>query len=174
MRISRYLDSKKKLIERYLIKFLPAGNKHTKTLSKAMKYSTVARSKRIRPILVLEACKAVGGDQKAAIPIACAIEYIHTYTLIHDDLPAMDNDDWRRGKPTCHKAFGEDIAILSGDALSTLAFKVISESYIDQNTGMNMAIQFLFHTILIFYRMLEFFHNTTMVRITTTCILKIR
>ena len=139
MNISRYLDSKKKLIDRHLLKYLvrrsqrqgeaglPSGNKYTKTLAKSMKYSTIARCKRIRPILALSACSAVGGKGKYVIPTACAIELIHTFTLIHDDLPAMDNDDWRRGKLSNHKVFGEDIAILSGDALQALAYRIIAE-----------------------------------------------
>ena len=88
----------------------------------------MAGGKRIRPILCLASAEAVGGDSAEAIPVACALEMIHTYSLIHDDLPAMDNDDLRRGKPTCHIAFDEATAILCGDALLTLAFQVLSES----------------------------------------------
>lgn len=93
----------------------------------AMNYSLEAGGKRIRPVLVYEFCKVCGGDTKAAYAPACAIEMIHTFSLIHDDLPAMDNDDFRRGKPSCHKAFDEAVAILAGDALSVLPFEIISD-----------------------------------------------
>ncbi len=93
----------------------------------AMNYSLEAGGKRIRPVLVYEFCKVCGGDIKAAYAPACAIEMIHTFSLIHDDLPAMDNDDFRRGKPSCHKAFDEAVAILAGDALSVLPFEIISD-----------------------------------------------
>jgi geranylgeranyl diphosphate synthase type II len=99
----------------------------TDRLVHAMRYSLMAGGKRIRPILCLASAEAVGGDSAEAIPVACALEMIHTYSLIHDDLPAMDNDDLRRGKPTCHIAFDEATAILCGDALLTLAFQVFSE-----------------------------------------------
>lgn len=95
-------------------------------LREAMAYSLLAGGKRLRPILVLLTCEACGGDPEAALPAACAIEMIHTYSLIHDDLPAMDDDDYRRGRLTNHKVYGEAIAILAGDALLTLAFEVIA------------------------------------------------
>src|SRR5204863_3386716 len=91
----------------------------------AMRYSIFAGGKRMRPALVLAAATACGGDEADALPMACAVECIHTYSLIHDDLPAMDNDDFRRGKPTNHKVFGEGIAILAGDGLLTQAFEVL-------------------------------------------------
>jgi len=93
-----------------------------------MRYSVFSGGKRVRPILTIESSKACGGNFKDALPAACAIELVHTYSLIHDDLPAMDNDDFRRGKPTCHKAFGEANAILAGDALLTLAFNIIASN----------------------------------------------
>jgi geranylgeranyl diphosphate synthase type II len=96
-------------------------------LREAIQYSLLAPGKRLRPLLVLWACEACRGDRAAALPAACAVEMIHTYSLIHDDLPAMDDDDLRRGRPSCHKAHGEGIAILAGDALLTLAFEVLSE-----------------------------------------------
>ena len=96
-------------------------------LLKAMEYSLLAGGKRLRAVLLLASCEAIGGDTGKALPFACALEMIHTYSLIHDDLPAMDNDDLRRGKPTSHKAFGEGIAILAGDALLTEAFAVIAQ-----------------------------------------------
>ena len=91
----------------------------------AMKYSAEGGGKRIRPVLTLEFCRVCGGDVQRAIPFACAVEMIHTYSLIHDDLPCMDNDDMRRGKPSCHKAFGEEYALLAGDGLLTLAFETL-------------------------------------------------
>ncbi len=112
----------KRLIERTLAAYLPPSGREPAALHKAMRYSVMAGGKRIRPIIVIEACKACGGALEDALPAACAIEFVHTYSLIHDDLPSMDDDDTRRGKPSCHKAFGEAIAILAGDALLTLAF----------------------------------------------------
>ena len=96
-------------------------------LGEAMRYSLLAPGKRLRPLLVMMACDACGGQSDAALPAACAVEMIHAYSLIHDDLPAMDDDDLRRGRPTCHKAFDEATAILAGDALLTLAFQVIAQ-----------------------------------------------
>lgn len=111
-------------INKHLLKYLPSDNSK---LSRAMRYSVMAGGKRLRPILCIEAAKLFDANLSQIIPAACAIEMIHTFTLIHDDLPAMDNSDLRRGKLTCHKKFGEDIAILAGDALNTLAFYVISK-----------------------------------------------
>ncbi|MDE5583743.1 MAG: polyprenyl synthetase family protein [Ruminococcus sp.] len=104
-----------------------AENKPQKNLIKAMNYSLSAGGKRIRPVLVYAFCEALGGDWHKAKSMACAIEMVHTFSLIHDDLPSMDNDDFRRGKPSCHKAFGEDMAILAGDALSVLPFEIIAD-----------------------------------------------
>jgi geranylgeranyl diphosphate synthase type II len=98
-------------------------------LVEAMGYSLLAPGKRLRPLLTVLACEAAGGTTEQALPAACAVEMVHTYSLIHDDLPAMDDDDLRRGMPTCHKRFGEALAILAGDALLTLAFEVIGRSY---------------------------------------------
>jgi geranylgeranyl diphosphate synthase type II len=95
-------------------------------LREAMSYSLLAGGKRLRPVLAMLACEACGGQAELAIPAGCALEMVHTYSLIHDDLPAMDDDDLRRGRPTCHKQFGEALAILAGDALLTLAFEVIA------------------------------------------------
>jgi len=99
------------------------------TLTEAMRYSLLAPGKRLRPLLVMLACEACGGKQEQALPGGCAVEMIHTYSLIHDDLPAMDNDDMRRGLPTCHKQFGEALAILAGDGLLTQAFAVLATGY---------------------------------------------
>jgi geranylgeranyl diphosphate synthase type II len=94
-----------------------------------MRYGVLAPGKRLRPILVVMAAEACGGRDVDAMPAACAVEMVHAYSLIHDDLPSMDDDDWRRGQPTCHKQFGEALAILAGDALLTLAFQVLTEGY---------------------------------------------
>jgi geranylgeranyl diphosphate synthase type II len=102
------------------------GSECPEQLREAMSYSLLAGGKRLRPVLTLLACEACGGDPRDALPAACAVEMIHTYSLIHDDLPAMDDDDFRRGRPTNHKMFGEALAILAGDALLTLAFEVIA------------------------------------------------
>jgi geranylgeranyl diphosphate synthase type II len=107
-----------------LDRFLPKAAAKPATIHKAMRYSLFAGGKRMRPALVLAAAEACGGTHESAMPLACAVECIHTYSLIHDDLPGMDNDDLRRGKPTNHKVFGEGIAILAGDALLTQAFEI--------------------------------------------------
>jgi len=124
--LSRYLKERCDLIDRRLETALPTADEFPYSLHRSMRYSTFAGGKRIRPILLLAASEAVGGDVSAALPAACAMEMIHTYSLIHDDLPAMDNDDYRRGKPTNHKVFGEAVAILAGDALLTQAFILLS------------------------------------------------
>lgn len=112
--------------EKYLYDFLPDSNCKEKKLIDSMKYSLEAGGKRVRPQLVFEFSELCNGKPEYAAPFACAVEMIHTYSLIHDDLPCMDDDDLRRGKPSNHKAFGEDIALLAGDALLTLAFEVMS------------------------------------------------
>lgn len=126
MDLKLYLKEQCVLVDDALDRFLPKETDLPHSLHKAMRYSIFAGGKRVRPILMLAACQAVGGDSGRAIPAACAIEMIHTYSLIHDDLPAMDDDDYRRGNPTNHKVFGEALAILAGDALLTEAFKLIS------------------------------------------------
>lgn len=115
----------KRIVEDNLIKLIPPIDERAIKLKESMEYSLSAGGKRIRPVLLLASCDYAGGDINDAIPAACAIEYIHTYSLIHDDLPAMDNDDLRRGKPTNHKVYGEDIAILTGDALLNTALEII-------------------------------------------------
>ena len=109
-----------------LARYLEAGPAVPPRLFEAMAYSLLAGGKRLRPVLVLLACEACGGERAAALPAACAMEMIHTYSLIHDDLPAMDNDDYRRGRKTNHKVFGEGLAILAGDGLLTLAFELVA------------------------------------------------
>src|SRR5262249_46878169 len=127
--LSSYLQAKRALVEEQLRTALRLGEDWPAALREAMQYSLLAGGKRLRPILVLLAAEACGGSDGAALPAACAVEMIHTYSLIHDDLPAMDDDDLRRGVPTCHKQFGEALAILAGDALLTLAFEVLATSY---------------------------------------------
>jgi len=116
------------LVNSSLERLLAAEDEYPQSLHKAMRYSLFAGGKRVRPILVLAACEAVGGRVEDAINTACAFECIHTYSLIHDDLPALDNDDLRRGRPTCHKVYGEATAILAGDALLTVAFELIART----------------------------------------------
>jgi len=128
MDLKRYLVARQKEVDRALNRFLPAESVAPATIHKAMRYSLFAGGKRLRPILCLAAAEACGGKSAAAIPYACAVECIHTYSLIHDDLPSMDNDDLRRGRPTCHKVFGDAIAILAGDALLTVAFEIVTRA----------------------------------------------
>lgn len=123
-----FLDGRTRLVNEALDRFLPAESVRPATIHKAMRYSLFAGGKRIRPALCLAAAEACGGRDADALPAACAVECIHTYSLIHDDLPAMDNDDFRRGKPTNHKAFGEGIAILAGDGLLTQAFEILGQA----------------------------------------------
>ena len=126
MKLNAYLDLQTARVDQALDRFLPDEVKMPHVLHKAMRYSIFAGGKRIRPVLMLAACEAVNGHSEAAIPAACAMEMIHTYSLIHDDLPAMDNDDFRRGRPTSHKVYGEANAILAGDALLTEAFRLLT------------------------------------------------
>ena len=128
MNIKTYLVSRQKLIERALDRYLPKANTKPATLHRAMRYSLFAGGKRLRPILCLAAAEACRGNVSNVLPLACALECIHTYSLVHDDLPSMDNDDFRRGRPTCHKVFGDGIAVLAGDALLTIAFEIVSRT----------------------------------------------
>jgi geranylgeranyl diphosphate synthase, type II len=126
--LDQYLDRIGARVNAALDKLLPPETAEPPTIHKAMRYSIFAGGKRIRPVLCLAACEAVGGKLSAALPLACAVECIHTYSLIHDDLPCMDDDDLRRGKPTNHKVFGEGIAVLAGDALLTEAFALVAKA----------------------------------------------
>lgn len=126
MDLKAYLHEQCLLVDAALDRYLPRDTELPVSLHGAMRYSIFAGGKRVRPILMLAACAAVGGESTAALPAACAMEMIHTYSLIHDDLPAMDDDDFRRGRPTNHKVYGEAIAILAGDALLTEAFVLLS------------------------------------------------
>ncbi len=125
------LSETRKLIDDALERFLPPEDAYPTGIHKAMRYSVFAGGKRLRPALMLWTCELCGGDANLAMPPACALEMIHTYSLIHDDLPAIDDDDLRRGRPTCHKQFDEAAAILAGDALLTHAFIVIVEHVAD-------------------------------------------
>jgi geranylgeranyl diphosphate synthase type II len=127
--LKHYLASHQTLVEHHLAEMLTREMYAPAVLIEAMRYSLLAPGKRLRPALVFMATQAAGGTDEQAIPAACAVEMIHTYSLIHDDLPAMDDDDLRRGIPTCHKKYGEALAILAGDALLTMAFQVLAEHY---------------------------------------------
>jgi geranylgeranyl diphosphate synthase type II len=126
---SQYLEAKRALVEDHLRLALRLGDGCPPALVEAMRYGVLAPGKRLRPILVIMAAEACSGKDVDALPAAAAVEMVHAYSLIHDDLPAMDDDDLRRGQPTCHKQFGEALAILAGDALLTLAFQALTESY---------------------------------------------
>jgi geranylgeranyl diphosphate synthase, type II len=124
--LQEYLACRRRLVDNALDDLLPSEDNEPSTLHKAMRYSVFAGGKRVRPILAMAAAEAVGAAAESVLPLAVSLECIHTYSLIHDDLPAMDDDDLRRGKPTAHKVFGEAVAILAGDALITLAFELLS------------------------------------------------
>lgn len=121
-----YLEARRREVDAALERFLPPAHRHPATLHQAMRHSLLSGGKRLRPILVLAAAEACGTPRRRLLPAAAALEFIHTYSLIHDDLPAMDDDDLRRGRPTCHKVFGEAAAILAGDALLTAAFELLT------------------------------------------------
>ena len=132
MEFKEILKNKIDYVENLLQEYMPKEEGYQETIMKAMNYSLKAGGKRLRPILTLESCKIVGGKEEDAIPFAMAIEMIHTYSLIHDDLPALDNDDLRRGKPTNHKVFGEGMATLAGDALLNYAYEIMLSSSINK------------------------------------------
>ncbi len=124
-------DSYLNLVEKYINNCIDKSDYDEEIVADAMRYSLQNGGKRIRPVLVLEFCRICGGDVEKALPFAAAIEMIHTYSLIHDDLPCMDDDDMRRGKPSCHKKFGEEYALLAGDGLLTLAFETLTKADFD-------------------------------------------
>jgi geranylgeranyl diphosphate synthase type II len=126
--LKAYLETRRALVDAALDKTLPTEDTPPTNLHRAMRYSVLAPGKRLRPILVIAGAEAVGGSAPAVMDAACALELIHAYSLIHDDLPAMDDDDYRRGRLTSHKVFGEAMAILAGDALLTLAFRLIADN----------------------------------------------
>ena len=131
MSLRDYLARQRRLIDEELGRLVPPETTPPETIHRAMRYSLFAGGKRIRPILCMEAARAIAGDPDGIASCACSLELIHTYSLIHDDLPALDNDDYRRGKLTNHKVFGDAIAILAGDSLLTLAFHVLAELSVD-------------------------------------------
>jgi geranylgeranyl diphosphate synthase, type II len=131
--LKSYLEARKKMVDEALDQYLPREDQYPPDIFKAVRYSLFAGGKRIRPILCMASAEAVGGERAPVLPVACALELIHTYSLIHDDLPAMDDDDYRRGMLTNHKVFGEGVAILAGDALLTEAFRLMSERELLKN-----------------------------------------
>jgi len=140
MDVKKYLQENKEVVDSALKEYFPGRSDSPgkgvfpTSLQKAIQYSLFAGGKRIRPILSMATFEAVGGKGEGVLPFACALEMIHTYSLIHDDLPALDNDDYRRGKPTCHKVFGEAIGILAGDALLTEAFKLMTSEALRESS----------------------------------------
>ncbi|MDA8421758.1 MAG: polyprenyl synthetase family protein [Nitrospiraceae bacterium] len=127
MDIKAYLTKKKELVDKALEKLVPPAKLFPISVHEAMRYSLFAGGKRVRPVLAIAAAEALGARTADLLPVAGSLELIHTYSLIHDDLPAMDNDDLRRGRPTCHKVYGEAVAILAGDGLLNMAFEVLSD-----------------------------------------------
>src|SRR5688572_22267384 len=138
--VTSYLARRASEVNEWLDRLLPSETTPPEQLHRAMRYSLLAGGKRLRPVLTLAAGEAFGADTDDLMPAACAIEMIHTYSLIHDDLPAMDNDDLRRGRPTCHKAFGEAVAILAGDALLTQAFRVLASDAPKRNSDRQVRV----------------------------------
>lgn len=127
MDITSYLSKRKAIIDKTLDKLVPSAKMFPTSIHEAMRYSLFAGGKRVRPILAIAAAEALGARASGLLPLAGSLELIHTYSLIHDDLPAMDDDDFRRGRPTCHKVYGEAVAILAGDGLLNMAFEVLSD-----------------------------------------------
>ena len=141
MTLKAYLAARQKSVDRALDRFLPKQDVPPATIHQAMRYSLFAGGKRLRPILCLAAAEACGGKISDALPLASAMECIHTYSLVHDDLPSMDDDDFRRGRATCHKVFGEGIAILAGDGLLTIAFEIAARAKPTRRYSMTQIIR---------------------------------
>jgi geranylgeranyl diphosphate synthase type II len=139
MNLDQYIAAQQQCIDACLNRLVPAETVEPHSIHKAMRYSLFAGGKRIRPILCISAAHAVSDDPGGVDSAACSLELIHTYSLIHDDLPALDNDDLRRGRPTCHKVFGDAMAILAGDALLTLAFQVLAQLPIEAEKRVRLA-----------------------------------
>jgi len=135
MELKSYLADRAALVDAAMDAYLPAAKERPQTIHAAMRYAIFAGGKRLRPVLCLAAAEACGGDTADALAPACALELMHTYSLVHDDLPAMDDDDLRRGRPTCHKVYGEGMAVLCGDALLTEAFLVLSQAPVRKRYG---------------------------------------
>jgi geranylgeranyl diphosphate synthase, type II len=138
MNLSEFFELDRAVVDAALNKYLPPARTLPSSIHEAMRYSVFAGGKRLRPVLCLEAARLFSDPPAAAVTAGCAIEFIHTYSLIHDDLPALDNDDLRRGKPTCHKQFGEAIAILAGDGLLTLAFETLAQTPVEASRGVRL------------------------------------
>src|ERR1700723_318331 len=138
MNLSEFFELDRAVVDAALNKYLPPARTLPSSIHEAMRYSVFAGGKRLRPVLCLEAARLFSDPPGAAVTAGCAIEFIHTYSLIHDDLPALDNDDLRRGKPTCHKQFGEAIAILAGDGLLTLAFETLAQTPVEAARGVRL------------------------------------
>jgi geranylgeranyl diphosphate synthase, type II len=138
MNLSEFFELDRAVVDAALNKYLPPARTLPSSIHEAMRYSVFAGGKRLRPVLCLEAARLFSDPPAAAVTAGCAIEFIHTYSLIHDDLPALDNDDLRRGKPTCHKQFGEAIAILAGDGLLTLAFETLAQTPVEAARGVRL------------------------------------
>ena len=141
MKLPSFFEEDLQTVDAALQKFLPSEATPPSSIHKAMRYSVFAGGKRVRPILCLESARIFTSDVSSAMYPGCAIEFIHTYSLIHDDLPSLDNDDLRRGKPTCHKQFGEAAAILAGDALLTLAFETVAAAPVDPDRRVKMVTE---------------------------------
>lgn len=142
--LSAYFREKQEIIERELQKYLSYNGRLPKILDEAMRYSVFSGGKRLRPILMIAAAETMGGNISEILPFACAVEMIHTYSLIHDDLPSMDDDEFRRGKPTSHRVFGEAVAILAGDALLSEAFYVMAKSSIERKIDYKKALRVIY------------------------------
>jgi geranylgeranyl diphosphate synthase type II len=139
--ITAYLDAWSPRVDAKLDALLPPAAADPPKIHEAMRYSVLSGGKRLRPALALLGARAAGGDEESALGVACAVELVHAYSLIHDDLPAMDDDDFRRGRPSCHKQFGEAIAILAGDALVTHAFAVVAETAPDRSRVAELVLE---------------------------------
>lgn len=131
------------MTEEALLRYLPEVDCLQKNVIEAARYSLSAGGKRLRPALVMEFCRVCGDDPETALPVACAIEMLHTFSLIHDDLPCMDDDDMRRGKPSCHKVFGEAAAVLAGDALAMLPYQIIAEAGLKKTLSQDAALKII-------------------------------
>ncbi|NLY43179.1 MAG: polyprenyl synthetase family protein [Clostridiaceae bacterium] len=141
MDFSQLLKSRIDLINAKLDEYLVEHDNYQKKIYQAMRYSIFAGGKRLRPVMTLAACDIVGGDERLSLPFGCAVEMIHTYSLIHDDLPVMDNDDYRRGKPTNHKVFGQAMAVLAGDALLNKAFEIMAAEAVSGRCDIKRAVK---------------------------------
>ena len=143
MDIKKYLERQREKVDEFLNQAVPDGQSSPKILYESMRYSLLGGGKRIRPILTIAAAEALGAQDDSILPFAAALEFIHTYSLVHDDLPSMDNDDFRRGRPTNHKTYGEGMAILAGDALLTMAFELCSNPKLKHCVSQDRQVQII-------------------------------